>query len=308
VCNWAVPESDPNPLCRACRFNSVIPKLDTPQELEAWGRLELEKRRLLYTIDALELPLEPKREPDGPGLSFAFMADDPESETKVYTGHANGLITINIAEADDPQREHVKKAMGESYRTVLGHFRHESGHYFWEVLIRDSPHLARFRELFGDEQRDYAAEQKRHYADGPPADWPLHFVSAYASMHPWEDWAETWAHYLHLVDTLQTARSFGLIVSPKPVGGAPEPPIATTAVHREDFDSVMTAWIPLTVALNSMNRSMGLPDLYPFVLSDEAIEKLRFVHQVIEAAPALLKQSEPATKKKQAEPAAARAH
>jgi hypothetical protein len=47
------------------------------------------------------------------------------------------------------------------------------------------------------------------------------------------------------------------------------------------FDRILQNWLPLTYALNELNRGMGLPDLYPFVLSAPAIEKLRFVHEVL---------------------------
>jgi hypothetical protein len=286
VCNWAVPATESDPLCAACRFNRVIPDLSDAGRKEAWARLERQKRRLLYTLYALRLPLRPKSADPERGLAFAFMADDPSGAPKVYTGHRDGLITINIAEADDPYREQTRKEMGEAYRTLLGHFRHESGHYYWDRLIRDSPLLPAFRARFGDETRDYATCAERHYARGAPKDWRRSYVSPYASMHPWEDWAETWAHYLHIVDTLETARSYDLVLRPKPVGSPPERAVAAGTVHTEKFDEIIQAWLPLTVALNSLNRSMGLPDLYPFVLSDRAIEKLRFVHDVIEQAPA----------------------
>jgi hypothetical protein len=281
VCNWAVPESDPHGLCRACRLNTIIPNLSDSEARAAWERLEREKRRLLYNLFSLGLPIDP-RPGDKRGLTFEFKGDDPSAVGRVFTGHCDGLITINIAEADDPTREQARKEMGEAYRTVLGHFRHETGHYYWDRLIRDSERLSDFRAVFGDERADYGAACKRHYQQGAPAEWWLTFVSPYASMHPWEDWAETWAHYLHMVGTVETARSFDLVVRPKPVGGAPERPVKARAVQLQDFDELIAAWLPLTVALNSLNRSMGLPDLYPFVLSDLAIEKLRFVHDTIE--------------------------
>jgi hypothetical protein len=209
------------------------------------------------------------------------MADDPATGARVMTGHRAGLITINVAEADDPYREQTRKEMGEAYRTLLGHFRHESGHYYWDRLIRDSDQLGAFREMFGDERADYDAARESHYRRESEPEWPQAFVSAYASMHPWEDWAETWAHCLHIVDTLETARAYGLVLEPRPVGGSPQQRLSARAVHFERFDDVITAWVPVTIALNSLNRSMGLPDLYPFVLSPRAVRKLRFVHDVI---------------------------
>lgn len=285
VCNWGVPEPAPRDYCRACELNVKIPNLSRPTAREAWRKLELEKRRLLYTLLALGLPVEPKATLDSPGLAFSFEEDDVEGGKKVFTGHSNGLITINIAEAHSPFREQMRVAMGEAYRTLLGHFRHEIGHYYWDRLVKPGEHLTRYRALFGDERRDYAEAQAEHYQHGAPADWQLRFVSAYASMHPWEDFAETWAHYLHLVDTLETAQSYGLVLRARPVGETSNAPqLAAARIDFTDFDALLEAFIPLTVALNSLNRSMGLADPYPFVLSEPAIQKLGFVHELIAKA------------------------
>ena len=269
VCNWTVPEASPDTYCLACRPNDTV-----PTDVDAWRRIEVAKRRLIYTLLGLRLPVVAKSV-DPRGLVFAFAQD-------AITGHADGKITINIAEADTPHREQMREQMGETYRTLLGHFRHEIGHYYWQRLIADAPEG--FRERFGDERADYAAAQQRHYQQGPPADWRAHFVSAYASMHPWEDWAETWAHYLHMVDTLETARSYGLALRPAPLGGAPLAQVVARRLDFDDFDDLITAWVPLTLALNSLNRSMGVPDPYAFVLSTEAIAKLRWVHDAIDRA------------------------
>jgi hypothetical protein len=280
VCNWAVPEASPDELCFACGFNEVIPNLSDPVALEAWHRLELAKRRLFYTLMALGLPLLPRAH-DPRGLGFAFKRDGDSGE-KVTTGHADGLVTINIAEADNPTRERLREHLAETYRTLLGHFRHEVGHYYWARLVDGSSALEPFRARFGDERADYGEAMRRHYEVGAPGDWQAHHVSAYATMHPWEDWAETWAHYCHIVDTLETARGYGLALRPAPVDGAAVDPVVARRLHFDDFDDLITAWFPLTLALNSLNRSMGLADLYPFVLSTDAVEKLRFVHDVIE--------------------------
>jgi hypothetical protein len=280
VCNWAVPVDENNPLCRACRLNHLIPNLADPKAKEEWHRLEQAKRHLLYTLMGLGLPVETKAENPERGLAFDFLKDGAES--KVFTGHNDGLITINIAEADDPFREKMRAQLGENYRTVLGHFRHESGHYYWERLVAESPKLAAFRQLFGDERESYEAAQKRHYNEGPPLRWWDRFVSAYASMHPWEDWAETWAHYLHMVDGLHTARAYGLSLRPPPSGANAQPRLQARALDLDSFDDLIKGWIPLTLALNSMNRSFGTTDCYPFVLTDAAIQKLRFVHDLIQ--------------------------
>jgi hypothetical protein len=299
VCNWAVPEASSGARCLACALNEVIPNLAEPSAHEAWRRLEMAKRRLMYSLIELGLPLAAH---DGSQRSvrFSFLAD--QGADKVFTGHHDGLITINVAEADDPFREKTRQQLGETYRTLLGHFRHEIAHYYWDRLIARSEWLEPFRAEFGDERADYAAAVERHYDSGAPPSWPSTFVSAYASMHPWEDWAETFAHYLHIVDTLGTARSYGLVLRPKPVGGEALPEIKTRRVHFDDFEDLTSAWLPLSTALNGLNRSMGLPDVYPFVLSPRALQKLRFVHRVVDACASA---GEPAPEEVRREPAQA---
>ena len=277
ICNWAVSEEDGNPLCLSCRLTVTIPDLSVPGHLEGWYKLEIAKRRLLHGLRVLRLPAEPKNSPeDAEGLAFAFLADpaDPAAP-RVLTGHANGLITVNLAEADDVERERRRTRFHEPYRTLLGHFRHETGHYYWDRLLRDAPdRLAGFRARFGDEQLDYAAALQRHHADGPPADWQSRHVSAYASAHPWEDWAETWAHYLHMTDTLETADACGLGLAST----------ASPDAGTDSFAAMIARWFELTHALNNLNRGLGLPDGYPFVLSDLVLEKLRFVHDTVAEA------------------------
>ena len=281
ACNWAVPESDAQPYCLACRLNAVIPDLSDAEAKAAWIRLEAAKRRLIYSLLALHLPVDSRTDRPQGGLAFSFMKEAPGTQ-QVFTGHSDGLITINVAEADDPFREKMRTQMGEAYRTLVGHFRHEVGHYYWDRLIQDSDQLPAYRALFGDERADYGEALKRHYAQGAPADWSLSFVSQYASMHPWEDWAETFAHYLHMVDALDTARGFGVALRANPVVKAGLLPVRAQRLDFDDFDDLIRAWFPLTITLNSFNRGMGLPDLYPFVLGERTIAKLRFVHDVVE--------------------------
>lgn len=281
ACNWAIAEHDDEPFCLACRLNVVIPDLSDAAAAAAWKQLECSKRRLIYALIALRLPIESRNANPETGLGFAFKQDKPGGE-RVFTGHEDGLITINIAEADTPLREKVRVELGEAYRTLLGHFRHEIGHYYWDRLIKGSAQIDSFRQLFGDERADYAAALKAHYERPEPMPWNPSFVSAYASMHPWEDWAETFAHYLHMIDTLDTARTYGLALRAKPLvtSGFLNP--SAPRLEFDDFEDLTTGWFSLTIVLNSFSRSMGLPDLYPFVLSEQTIEKLRFVHQIID--------------------------
>jgi len=284
VCNWAMPADGPNPLCPSCRLTTVIPDLSVPGHREAWYKLEVAKRRLMYTLLSLGLPVQGRTPDADTGLAFQFLADptDPAAP-RVLTGHAGGVITMNVAEADDAERERRRVQMHEPYRTLLGHFRHEIGHYYWEVLVRDSDRIDGFRAIFGDERADYGEALKRHHAAGPPADWQERFVSAYASAHPWEDWAETWAHYLHLTDTLETAADCGVQLRPDRRGDPTVKHIADPVETDRSFDHLMADWFPLTYLLNNLNRGMGLPDGYPFVLSGPAVDKLRFVHEVVRA-------------------------
>jgi hypothetical protein len=287
ICNWAVPTADPNALCRSCRLTRVIPDL-TPQGKEAWVRLEAAKRRLAETLLSLQLPLYAKDEQHSDGVAFEFLKDstEPNGDThRVLTGHDNGLITINIAEADDVQREQMRQQQHEPYRTLVGHFRHEIGHYYWDRLIRDSDRLEGFRALFGDERADYAEALKRHYAQGAPANWAESFISTYATSHPWEDWAESWAHFLHMSDSLETAGAVGLYLRP---ARGDEPAIAAfpPAVSLMDagFESMIERWLPLTYVMNNLSRGLGLVDAYPFVLSPAVIDKLHFIYDTINAS------------------------
>jgi hypothetical protein len=283
VCNWAIPVADSNTLCVSCRLTEQIPDLTVPGHKEAWYRLETAKRRLLYTLTTLQLP--PANRIDDPqhGLAFALVADvQGLGGGPVLTGHLNGVITINVAEADDAERERRRLALHEPYRTLLGHFRHEVGHYYWTRLIEGTDRLDGFRALFGDERADYSQALSRHYELGAPPDWQNRFVSAYATTHPWEDWAETWAHYLHVFDTLETAAACGISLRPRRDDEPSLPRMASTdTLPQATFDELIERWFPVTYMLNNLNRGLGLPDGYPFVLSTPAIEKMRFVHDVI---------------------------
>jgi len=285
VCNWLVPASGPETLCRACRYNRTIPDLSDPLNLTRWRRIEGAKHHLFYSLIRFDLPLAGRADAPLNGLAFDFLAETPSGTgdtQRVMTGHDNGLITINVAEADDVAREQVRAAMGEPYRTLLGHFRHEIGHYYWDRLVRDGGRIEAFRAMFGDESLDYASALGAHYASGPTPNWQDGFVSGYAAAHAWEDFAETWAHYFHMVDTLETARAFGVSLRPR----APKHAELDAEVDFDPYRAagvapLIDAWRPLTIAVNSLNRSMGQPDLYPFILTPAVIAKLEFVHGLI---------------------------
>lgn len=292
ACNWLIASADRQlrehpdaPLCRACRLTRTLPDLAVPENAVRWLRIANAQRRLVSTLIALGLPVQSRGEDPLHGLAFDLLGAPPGGPA-VMTGHADGLITLDVEEADDSTREKRRQDLGEHYRTLLGHLRHEAGHYYWWRLVETGPWLDAFRATFGDERADYGAALQRHHGEGPPADWNTRHVSAYASCHPWEDWAETWAHYLHLVDTLDTARSFGLDgerveldyerfdASMLEGNGDDEP---------QAFLDLVNGWMELTGVLNELSRAMGLADFYPFVLSVPALRKLHLVHQVVVA-------------------------
>ena len=276
VCNRCRLAGDGPGLCDACRFNQTIPDLSVEGNKEKWFKLEQAKRRLLYELDGLRLPYgEDVKLP----LAFDFKADtipddarwnDAEAEgEKVYTGHADGLITINLAEADPAEREANRVKFGERHRTLIGHFRHEVGHYFWQLLVQDDPaEVGRFKDVFGDhEDPTYAEAMDAYYADGPDPDWQAKSVSAYATMHPWEDFAETWAAYLDMAGVLDTAAEAGF------------------GVHRvgpsAGADELTADYARVGVFMTEMNRVMGLLDFVPQTFGPGVGPKLDYVHGLV---------------------------
>lgn len=283
ICNWLVPSGDTNAYCVACRYNRIVPVTDNPEGLARWQRIGQAQRHLFYSLLRWRLPI-PGRDVDPQGgLVFDFLADEVDANGNVIpamTGHEDGLISLRAAEANDEVRESVRVSMGEPYRTLLGHLRHEIGHFYWAQLVRDEATLARARALFGDEREDYAAALQRNYEQGPPADWQSRFISTYASCHPAEDFAECWAHFFHIVDTLETARAFGLSTDPRRHGEMATE-VDFDPYRASNAQTLVDAWIPLSVALNSLQRSMGQADSYPFVLSPPVVEKLDFINGLI---------------------------
>ncbi len=286
ACNWLLPVADGQTFCVSCALNRTIPDLSVPENPERWRKVETAKRRLVSQLINLGLPVVPKSVDEDTGLAFDFIGIDLEGNAPM-TGHANGLVTLDIKEADDAHREKVRVLMREPYRTLLGHFRHEVGHYYWDRLVAPSHWLGEFRSLFGDETQSYADALQRHYEQGAPLDWQQRYVSAYATMHPWEDWAETWAHYLHMMDAVDTALGFGMSArdmdldyQPFPLDTLYDPQHASGPA----FLAFVNNWIELAGMLNELSRSMGQPDFYPFVLPQAVIAKLHFIHLVIQEA------------------------
>jgi hypothetical protein len=256
--------------CDCCRFNRVIPDLNVAGSKEKWYRLEAAKRRTLYDLNLVGLPYGNEQDNIAPPLFFEFKGDIiPDKKyrgmgygQKVYTGHDNGVITINIQEADDIERETLRVHMNEAQRSLLGHFRHEFGHYIWDVLIKgktEEPFIA----LFGDHANpSYSQSLQDYYKNGPKTNWLMNYVSAYATMHPWEDFAETFAVYLDMSSSLDTAAHQDLI----------------SRVDPTDLDAMVDAYKKLGISLNEMNRTIGLLDFLPELFAKPIREKLRFIH------------------------------
>jgi hypothetical protein len=294
-CNWMVPMpregDDPSftthglapGFCLSCSATRTIPDQSVESNGVLWRKLELAKRRLLSQLLVLGLPVVTRHADPISGLAFDFLSSVPGGP-HVLTGHEQGLITLNAEEAEDVVRERIRAEMREPYRTLVGHFRHEIGHYYWDRLVFPTPWLDDFRTLFGDERADYASALRTHYENGPPADWGNRCVTGYASAHPWEDWAETWAHYLHMADAADTAMSFGVDAQNVELASdlfefadlwKPDHPGAAK------FLDFLNGWVRLTNVLNELSRSMGQPDYYPFVLPRAAVGKLQFIHQIV---------------------------
>jgi hypothetical protein len=289
ICNWLVPADGSMPLCLACRHNRTIPDLTGPGVPERWAKIEAAKRRLFHTLLHLRLPIETETEAEAngtsPGLKFDFLYDPVGEQTgtvQITTGHENGLITLNVLEADDVQREQMRTRLGEPYRTILGHFRHEVGHYYFSRLIEDTDEVEAFRTVFGDERMSYEEAKSKHYGGGDGSGWSTDYVSQYATMHPWEDFAETFAHLMHIIDTLATIGGFGLRMTQWP--GEEQQPAVDFDPYTAETGHLMAEWGPFAFAENAINRSMGQPDLYPFHLSETVIAKLDYIDRLVRRA------------------------
>ena len=280
ICNWILDIDSEQIYCESCQLTHIIPPLDQAENIEYWRQLEQAKQRFLYLAQRLNIMPKPKKHDDDLiGLRFNFLV--PLNGQHVMTGHSHGTITLNAQEANVIYRETTRVNMGENYRTLLGHFRHESGHYYLHLVEILHPKLIdEFRQIFGDERQDYSAALKQHYENGPPLNWQQDYISTYATAHPWEDWAETWAHYLHIMETLETAFYAGIAVNASQ-GRLSNLTIDECPIGAQNFEKILHSWTTLTFNLNALNRSMGLEDAYPFTLSNTVKNKLGFIHQHI---------------------------
>jgi len=268
ACNWLTDAA--RPLCRSCALTRTRPADADLAALPLFAEAEAAKRRLVVELTELALPIDGRDADPESGLCFDLLSSESE---QVMTGHADGVITLDLSEGDDVHREQLRVSMDEPYRTLLGHFRHEIGHYYFTVLVGEGANRAAFEELFGDPDADYQEALDRHYSQGAPDGWEDRYVSSYATMHPAEDWAETFAHYLHIRDTIDTAAAFAFA----PADATLDRPLS----GERGFDRIIELWLPLSWSLNMVNRSMGRPDLYPFVLPPAVLDKMRLVHRVV---------------------------
>ena len=277
VCNWVIPLESTDKFCSACKLNRTIPVLRNAKNFKKWQHLEIAKHRLIYQLQKIGLPLPSKMENEDDGLCFDFVsrAMDP----KLMTGHARGVITILISEANNAEREKRRKALDEPYRTLIGHLRHEVGHYFWKRLIfTNQKVLDEYRAIFGDERLSYADSLEAYYKKPNDNNWQANFISQYATAHSWEDWAETWAHYLHIMDMEETAFFFKLKVG---MDNETETKVSVDPYSVQNFDEIVKTSVPLTFAVNSISRAMGHQEVYPFTLTPSIIDKLKFIHKLL---------------------------
>ncbi len=283
VCNWLIPDHETEEYCIACRYNRLVPDPGTTDGLRRWRIIADAQRHLFYSFLRWDLPRPTRKEDPEGGLLFDLKDDEILADggiKPVLIGHNEGEIVIRTAEADDPTREQQRDMMNEPYRTVLGHFRHETGHFIWNKMVRDAGKTGSFRAMFGDESLDYGEALKRHYEQGPPLGWGSSYISYYATTHPWEDFAECFAHVLHIVDSLETAHIFGFALAPRSHGEMAAQ-INFDPYTVQDFDRIAEVWIPLSLALNAIHHSMGERDLYPFILTPAIQAKLKYVHSLI---------------------------
>ncbi|WP_111494090.1 MULTISPECIES: zinc-binding metallopeptidase family protein [Marinobacter] len=262
-CNWIAPEE--GAFCRSCAMTVLAPDPSIEGAMANWALTEAAKRWVLDNLGRWHW-----FRPEDPGVRpmFRLLA---EGLTPVYMGHVEGVVTISVAEADPVVRTSRREALQEPYRTMIGHMRHEIAHMLWWRLHLREDFLEAFRAMFGDERSDYTAALQSHYETGPPGDWRQHFITSYASAHPHEDWAETVAHLLHLTDITDSVIAAGL--------SSPEVPGPNWDPYAEpDPARLIHVAASLAMAINHVNRAMGLSDLYPFVLSDATRGKLAFAH------------------------------
>ena len=287
-CNWLVPEEQEfGGQHGRCIAHSLIrrePEADDTIAVEKLKSTGFVLRRLIYQLIDIGLPVDPYWRKDR-GLAFDLLSSYSGGE-RVVIGHANGVITIDLVESLDAYRESLRVHLGEPYRTMLGHFRHEVGHYYQNILVETDPgaarHLDECREIFGDERADYQGEIARHYKFGAPPNWSDSYISEYATMHPWEDFAECFAHYLHITDIVDTSREAGLVLHADRVRfSVPRDIVPRTSYVDAPIEQLLDDWKWLSTFFNRVNAAMGKNPLYPFDIPSPVVRKLAFVQKLV---------------------------
>ncbi|MBH03210.1 MAG: hypothetical protein CMP08_03670 [Xanthomonadales bacterium] len=264
-CNWIAPEE--GAFCRACAMTALAPDPSLDNAISDWAATELAKRWVIDNLGRWQW-----FRPEDPGTRPTFHMLAEANDEPAPMGHGGGVVTISVSEADPVVRTKRRQALGEPYRTMIGHMRHEIAHMLWWRLALRQDFLDAFRDVFGDERDDYVEALGRHYQNGPPADWASRFISTYASAHPHEDWAETASHLLHLTDITDSFVASGL--------SSPHLPHAQWNPYAEvDTARLIRVGAAIAAGINHVNRSMGHADLYPFMLSEPVNRKLAFVHE-----------------------------
>jgi hypothetical protein len=287
ACNWLAPAEQTAFERGRCLAHSLIrrePDADDTLAREKLVPTAAALRRLVYQLHDIGLPIDPFWRQDG-GLAFDLLSSYTTGE-RVIIGHAGGVITIDLVESLDDYRESLRVRLGEPYRTMLGHFRHEVGHYYQHVLVETGfgakEYLDECRTLFGDERASYKDAIARHYEFGPPAGWSETFISEYATMHPWEDFAECFAHYLHIADTIDTSREAGMVLHADLVRfAAPRDIVPLESYDDVPIERMLFDWRWMSLFFNRVNTAMGKNPLYPFEIPRAVAGKLGFIHRVI---------------------------
>ncbi len=258
-CNWTA-DGDSG-FCRSCSMTRTHPDMAVDGNAELWTRAEAAKRWVIANLVALGWF---GRNDAGDRPVFKLLSETTrDGPARTVMGHADGLITINVSEADPAEIVARRERMEEPYRTMIGHFRHEIAHFlFLRLAAENEGFEVAFRVMFGDEREDYGGALKRHYAAEDDGGWRDAHISHYASAHPHEDWAETAAHVMHLTDLLDSAQALGFT--------------------NETPPDNLAAAMDIGLAVNHLNRSMGMEDAYPFVVTEVVRQKLDFAAEALD--------------------------
>ena len=273
-CNWVLPAGTGDIWCRSCGLTPGRPDETNPDALAAWSTAEAVKRRLVHQLDHLALPIDPRSDATPDGLAFDLVYVPGQFGP---AGKVDEAVTLDLADADVQDVGAPPRRVHAPFRTLIGNLRHKVGHHYWHRLVGQSDHVTPFRRLFGDERADYPAAIEPHQA-AVAHHWDAsRFVTGRAESHPFEDWAETFAHYLHILDATDTAEAYRLPDGQCEMGRPQSSPGGGT------FAEILRLWRPTAPAVNALAASLGLPAVYPFQLTGVVLQKFEFVHARVTA-------------------------